>query len=72
MNKYIVCCDKCNKMFKCDKKDNNTYITDYGDVISNINGTYTCISCNNEMNPTIMKTQDWIANKVFTIKGEKF
>lgn len=72
MDKYILCCESCGKMFKCDKTNDHTYITDYGDVFTpDKYGNYTCICCNNEMNPTIFRTSDWIADKIFTVKGEK-
>lgn len=73
MDKYILCCSNCGKMFQCDKQDDHTYITDFGDVFSpDKYGIYTCICCHKEMDPTIIKTADWIAHKIFTIKGEKY
>lgn len=72
MDKYILSCQNCGKMFKCDKENDHTYITDYGDVFSpDKYGNYTCISCKGEMDPLVIRTQDWIANMVFTIKGER-
>ena len=72
MDKYIVCCTHCGKMFKCDKLEHG-YVTDFGDVFTpDKYGITTCICCHKEMDPVVIRTADWIADKVFTIKGEKY
>ena len=62
MDKYILQCPQCGKLFKCDKH-NNMYVTDYGDTFKvNTKGICICINCNKEIKPTIMTTPDWVAD----------
>lgn len=56
---YILCCNKCGKMYKANKIK-NSYKTDYGDILDN------CF-CGGDF--TIIDTEDWIADLVFKIKG---
>lgn len=63
--KYIVTCPNCGKMYKTDKQGDK-YITDYGDNITDV-----CIFCRGNMEKaTIIKTDDWIAHLIFTVKGK--
>ena len=62
---YIIKCSECGKMFKTEKKGNK-YVTDYNDEIKD-----KCLSCGKKIEPVIMETEDWIANLVFKIKGER-
>lgn len=63
MDNYLLRCPKCGKIYKCTKQ-NNKYITDFGDDVTN-----KCISCNTAMNPIIILTTDWIAELLFKVKG---
>ena len=56
---YLLCCNICGKMYKA-KRHGNKFITDFGDVID---------SCLCGGGFTIIKTDDWIADLVFKIKG---
>ena len=67
--KYILQCPKCGQVYKTDLHPTvkgARYITDYNDDV-----TEKCIKCNSKMTPSIMKTEDWIADLVFKIKGER-
>lgn len=63
MKNYILSCTHCGKMYKGIEKYIDSYITDFGDKINN------CIYCGSELQVKI--TEDWVAEKVFTLKGEK-
>lgn len=71
MDKFILNCTNCGQMFKCDKTNDHTYTTDYGDILTpDKYGNITCPCCKKEMNPLVIRTSDWIADMVFTIKGK--
>lgn len=59
---YILCCNKCGKMYKAEKQK-DIFITDFGDELEN------CLLCKGDF--TIINTYDWVADLVFTIKGER-
>ena len=64
---YLIQCHHCGKIYKATGRPSVKglqYITDYNDNVTN-----KCIVCKKEMEPIVMKTQDWIANLVFTVKG---
>lgn len=66
--KYIIKCPICGQMYKTNlviKNGENHYLTDYNDDVTN-----KCIKCNHTMDSIIMKTEDWIADMIFTIKGK--
>ena len=65
MINYILRCSKCGQMYKCIDKQNDIFITDFGDRIQK-----SCIKCQSPIDENILCTQDWIANLVFTIKGK--
>lgn len=48
-------------MYKAIRKDANEYTTDWGDKIEK------CF-CNGSF--TVYTTEDWVADKIFTVKGE--
>ena len=65
---YILQCPNCGKMFKCEghvSVNGLQYITDFNDNVTNY-----CVCCHSKMTPKIMQTQPWIADCVFTVKGE--
>lgn len=67
--KYILQCPTCGQVYKADLHPTvrgPRYITDYNDDV-----TENCIKCNSKISPYIMKTEDWIADMVFKIKGER-
>lgn len=61
MINYILSCMKCGRMYKAVKKEANDYTTDFGDKLE---------KCFCGGNFDIKVTQDFIANAVFTVKGE--
>ena len=65
--KYLVKCDRCGKIYKCDGKvsvKGLRYVTDYNDDV-----TEKCIVCGEKMNPDVIKTDSWIAALFFKVKG---
>lgn len=60
---YLIKCPICGKIFKCTKVQDK-YITDYGDDITTL-----CL-CGKEREPIVIKTEPWIAELVFKIKGK--
>lgn len=68
-NRYLTKCPKCGQIYKCKatvQEDNKIhYLTDYGDDI-----TDTCIICKKAIKPLVMRTDAWIADLVFTVKGK--
>lgn len=65
--KYIVQCPICGQMYKTEGKPSVKglqYITDYNDNVTNH-----CLKCDNKITPKVIKTEDWIADMVFKIKG---
>lgn len=58
---YILSCQKCGKMYKA-TKDNNQYISDFGDKLDS------CLICKGQL--TAIHTDDWVADMVFRIKGK--
>lgn len=73
MDNYIIKCEHCGKMFKITDTKPNPYgrifITDYGDKFIPHKDKYICINCKKEFIPHILKTDNWIADLVFKIKG---
>lgn len=83
MNCLLVKCPHCKKIYKaiCEPlKSENTRIlkvaTDFGDIfdinITKLPYTTKCLNCNNTIElkySTAIKTEDWIANLFFTVKG---
>ena len=76
MDNLLVKCPHCNCIYKiidAKKEDNKfIFITDMnGKLKPNENFEYTCIKCKGQFNilEHCMKTEDWIANLVFEIKG---
>lgn len=61
---YILKCTNCGTLFKCLKKQNENFITDFGDVLNN-----TCMHCHHKLSSRIIKTEDWIADLIFRVKG---
>ena len=67
MEIYLLRCPICGKMFKCFPKTSINglqFITDYGDNITNY-----CINCKQRIKSQVIKTEDWISNLVFKVKG---
>lgn len=64
MDIYLVKCQNCGKIFKA-HKEGNELITDFGDNI-----TDKCLFCNAK-NSKILKTQDWVADQFFRVKGNR-
>ena len=65
--KYIIQCPECGQMYKTDGKPTVKglrYITDYNDDV-----TEKCVVCKKKIKPSVIKTEDWIADLVFKIKG---
>jgi hypothetical protein len=65
--KYLVKCPHCNQIYKCEGQvsvKGLQYITDYND-----NVTEKCLVCEQKMQPEVIKTEDWIANLFFKVKG---
>ena len=71
MNNYILRCEKCGKMFKAHTlqqiNGQNVYITDYNDKLQDHSN---CVICKQNTTYKVLKTQSWIADLVFTIKGK--
>ena len=61
MKNYILSCKKCGRMYKAVKKEFNDYTTDFGDKLDK------CF-CGGDFE--IYQTPEWVAEKVFTVKGE--
>lgn len=67
--KYLVCCPNCGKIYKCSKvtyDEVDRYITDFGDDV-----TDKCLCCGHNIAPTVLTTEDWVADMVFIVKGER-
>ena len=73
MYNLIVGCPHCNQNFKVVRKEDKfIFITDLGGkFVPDENYMYTCLKCNNkfDISKNCMKTDAWIADLVFTIKG---
>ena len=75
MRNYILICPNCGKMYKIvdiqEGRNGQIYITDFGDRFEcDMEGYYGCMCCHQpyQIN-TIMMTEDWVADLVFTTRG---
>ena len=64
MDVYILKCCKCGQIYKATSK-NGKLVTDCGDDITDC-----CVKCKCA-DRKMIKTDDWIADLVFKIKGER-
>ena len=65
---FLIKCPECGQIYKCKgvpTVKGLRYITDYNDDVTNI-----CIRCKNDITPQVIKTEEWVAEMVFKIKGK--
>lgn len=79
MDFYLFHCPECHTIFKCKpfhtNDDMELYSTDYNDIILVLHSPdgrhlWECPKCNNVVNQNNTTCADWVAEKVFTVKGE--
>lgn len=73
---YLLRCNNCGKIYKIvDIKDctylvNSQYLyTDFGDKIYTGDGYMKCLNCGKASEYELIKCEDWVADKVFEVKG---
>lgn len=63
----IIQCNKCGKMFKVPKIKDNIFYTDLGGIFVFEHNNAICLNCNKLTSFNSFETDDWVADKIFTV-----